>query len=117
MRRLPQSIARDPRPSSQARVLPPESVERDRSVDPSASIRRAPPTADRTSLMSQAVEKSVLRRTSLEEEVSEPAELTVEADEARPIQSAQPVGTLIAPISRTENGGAPVPENPLRPKR
>jgi len=109
MRKLPQSIVRDPRPSSQARALPPESTGRDRYLDPSASFHPAPPIPAHPALMSKASERSVLRRTSLEQEVSEPAEFAVEAEEAKPIQQA--------PIVRSDDYGAGVPANPLRAKR
>jgi hypothetical protein len=108
MRKLPQSIARDPRPSAQARVQPSESTEEVRYTDPSASARPAH-SKSRPAMLSKASEKSVLRRTSLEEEVSEPAEFAVAAEEAKPIKKV--------PIVRGDDYWAGVPENPLRTPR
>lgn len=108
MRKLPQSIARDPRPSAQARVQPGESTEEVQYTDPSASARPAH-SKTRPTMLSKANEKSVLRRTSLEEEVSEPAELDVAAEEAKPIEKA--------PIVRNDDYWAGVPANPLRSAR
>ena len=80
-RKLPLQIARDPRPDSQARSRPsaparkPSAIGRGRP----ASIAAQPVPANIPS------EKSVLRRTSLEEEITEPAQLEIGTAEASPI--------------------------------
>jgi hypothetical protein len=78
MRQLPPMIARDPRPDSQARSAPARKP---------AGTRRGtqPNVAAQPALMSEIGEKSVLRRTSLEEEIIEPAQFEIEAAEASPI--------------------------------
>jgi hypothetical protein len=93
-RKLPQQIARDPRPDSQARAIP--------ARKPSAAGRgRQPNIAARPAMTSNPSEgdKSVLRRTSLEEEIIEPEQIQVEAAEASPI------------------GPPPLPSIPVNPLR
>jgi hypothetical protein len=105
MRTLPAPIASDPRPSSQARATAPRP-----SVQP---IQSQPAIAARPGVMSQMVEKSVLRRTSLEEETGEPAAIAVMVEEARPIQSR----AKSAPAAGSDSYWAGVPVNPLRQSR
>jgi hypothetical protein len=102
---LPGPIARDPRPSSQARAaLPrksPTAV-----LEAAASTEGEPrPFSARAAALGKPADKSVLRRASAEESV-EPATLVVEA-KALPIEQA-------APIVPSDDYWAGVPDNPLR---
>ena len=80
-RKLPQQIARDPRPDSQARSRP-AAPARKQNI---AGRGRPANIAAQPTAVSGPSEKSVLRRTSLEEEIREPAELAIDAAEASPI--------------------------------
>jgi hypothetical protein len=74
-------IARDPRPDSQARSRP-AAPARKQNI---AGRGRPANIAAQPTAVSGPSEKSVLRRTSLEEEIREPAELAIDAAEASPI--------------------------------
>jgi hypothetical protein len=95
MRKLPQQIARDPRPDSQARSM--RAVPARKPI--AGAHRNSPNIAARPAVTSEPGEKSVLRRTSFEGEVSEPAEFQIEAAEASPI------------------GPPPLPAIPINPLR
>jgi hypothetical protein len=116
-RKLPQSIARDPRPSSQARATLPGATARDRQEQAFGISRRSPAIAAGAASQDKSAERSVLRRTSLEEEVIEPAELAVDTEEASPISTARAAGTAMTPIVGSDNYQAGVPNNPLRSRR
>jgi hypothetical protein len=109
MRTLPAPIAGDPSPNSQARMSAPR---------PSTQqVQRKPAIAARPGVMSQMVEKSVLRRTSLEEDANEPGAIEIAAEEATPIKAVQPAGNQSPATIRGDDYWAGVPQNPLRATR